>query len=63
MSIFYLIVKTSENHQFKLCMTVFFFNPFHAIGLILYPLKTSENQRFSDVFREYRTDQWHRIGQ
>ena len=28
--------------------------PFHVIGLFLYPLKTSENQRFSDVFRGYR---------
>ena len=30
------------------------FNSFHATGLFLYPLKTSENQRFSDVFRGYR---------
>ena len=29
-------------------------NRFHATGLFLYPLKTSENQRFSDVFRCYR---------
>ena len=29
-------------------------NPFHATCLFRYPLKTSENQRFSDVFREYR---------
>ena len=29
-------------------------NPFYATGLFLYPLKTSENQRFSDVFRGYR---------
>ena len=29
-------------------------NPFHANGLFRYSLKTSENQRFSDVFREYR---------
>ena len=28
--------------------------PFHATGLFLYPLKTLENQRFYDVFREYR---------
>ena len=28
-------------------------NPFHAIGLFLYPLKTSENQRFFNVFRGY----------
>ena len=26
-------------------------NPFHATGLFLYPLKTSEKQRFSEVFR------------
>ena len=29
-------------------------NPFHATGLFLYPLKTSENHRFSDVFRGYQ---------
>ena len=29
-------------------------NPFHATGLFLYPLKKSENQRFSVVFRGYR---------
>ena len=33
---------------------VFVFTPFHATSLFLYPLKTSENERFSDVFREYR---------
>ena len=27
------------------------FNPFHATGIFQYPLKTSENQRFFDVFR------------
>ena len=27
---------------------------FYATGLFLYPLKTSENQRFSNVFRSYR---------
>ena len=26
-------------------------NPFHATSLFQYSLKTSENQRFSDVFR------------
>ena len=26
-------------------------NPFHATSLFLYPLKTSENQRLSDIFR------------
>ena len=29
-------------------------NPVPATGLFLYTLKTSENQRFSDVFRDYR---------
>ena len=29
-------------------------NPYYATGLFLYSLKTSENQRFSDVFRRYR---------
>ena len=29
-------------------------NQFLANVLILYPLKTSENQRFSDVYREYK---------
>ena len=28
--------------------------PFHATGLFLCPLKTSENLWFSDVFRGYR---------
>ena len=30
------------------------FNRFHVTGLFLYPLKTSENQKFSDVCRVYR---------
>ena len=29
-------------------------DPFHATGLFRYPLKTSESQTFSDVFRGYR---------
>ena len=29
-------------------------NTFHATGLFWFPLKTSENQSFSDVFRGYR---------
>ena len=31
-----------------------FFNPFQATGPFLYPLKTSENRRFSNVSRGYR---------
>ena len=30
------------------------FKPFHVTGLFLYPLKTSENLRFCNVFRGYR---------
>ena len=30
-----------------------FSNPFHAIGAFRYPLKTPDNQRFSDGFTEY----------
>ena len=30
------------------------FNPFHATGLFLYPLKIWENLWFSDIFRGYR---------
>ena len=39
------------------------FNPSHANGLFLYPLKTSEYQRFSDVFRRYRKRPvaWNRL--
>ena len=29
-------------------------NPFHATDLFWYLLKTSENQRFSDIFRRYQ---------
>ena len=38
-------------------------NPFHDTGVFLYPMKTSENQRFSDVFRGYRKRlvAWNRL--
>ena len=48
---------------FPVILTIYFFrgcfvflevNSFNAIGLFLYPLKTSINQRFADVSREYR---------
>ena len=41
-----------------------YINPFPATGLLLYPLKTSENLWFSDVFREggIERDQWHEAG-
>ena len=43
----FLKIFVPDSHE------VFYFNPFHVIGLFLYPLKTSENQKFSDVFRGY----------
>ena len=39
-----------------------YFNPFYATDLFWYPLKTLENQRFPDVFRGIKRDQWHEMG-
>ena len=41
----------SANYSNKFFQNI---NPFLANVLILYPLKISENQRFSDVFRRYK---------
>ena len=38
----------------KLGEPMMVFNPFHANSPFLYPLKTSDNLWFSDIFREYR---------
>ena len=51
----------------KLVIWLFFlplrkFNPFPANVPFLYPLKTSENQRLSDVFRGYRNETFVRRG-
>ena len=45
-------MKTPWNGK-KDCMKLFL-NPFHVTDLFRYPLKTSENQRLSDVFRGYQ---------
>ena len=37
------------------------FNPFQPIASFLYPLKTSDNQRFSDVFRGIQIEHWAKI--
>ena len=47
-------------HILKLASNVL--NPFHATGLFRYPLKTSENLWFSDIFRSVERDQWHEMG-
>ena len=44
--------KYGEIHLFV--YTMILVNPFLANVPILYPLKTPENQRFSDVFRGYK---------
>ena len=36
-------------------------NPFLANALILYPLKTSENRSFSDVFSGYKMGTWVKL--
>ena len=50
----YVLVYTEKNDVFNL---------FHANGLFWYPLKTSENLWFSDVFRGYQKRQlaWNRL--
>ena len=44
---------TSEGFKLQENNLSYFLNPFHATGLFLHPLKTSENLWFSDVFRGY----------
>ena len=36
-------------------------DPFHATGLFLYLLKTSKNERLSDIFKGYRKRLSHEI--
>ena len=38
-------------------------DPFHFNVLFLYPLKTSENLWFSDVFRGIETGHWRKMGE
>ena len=47
---FYAVIYTQYSHIILNQVL----NPFHAIGLFLYPLKASQNQRFLDVFKGYR---------
>ena len=39
---------------FLVCISFLLFDAFYATDLSLYPMKTSENLSFSDVFRGYR---------
>ena len=53
---------SSSSYQL-ICLSVLLkiVNPFHATRLFLYPLKTSEIQRFADVFRGYTIKPWHEM--
>ena len=48
------LTHTFRNPQFSQYVGSLIPHPFHAVGLFLYSLKTSENHRASDAFRWYR---------
>ena len=48
------IIYSQQLHVSRICSREDDFNPFLSNVTFLYPLKTSENHRFSEVFREYR---------
>ena len=50
-SFIWFIMKMLWGRKFN----AFYLNSFSTNILLLYPLKTSENLRFSDVFRDYRS--------
>ena len=54
---FFIVVTIIVRYSCFFCLTlvrIFLFDLFYGSGLFLYPLKTSENQRFFDIFRGYR---------
>ena len=61
MSIFYRTPPMAASVLFKPDFSILI-NLLHAISLFLYPLKTSENQRFSDVSKGYRKRYCHEPG-
>ena len=48
-----LLLNTHTEISNRTTIGVRLFNPFHATDLFLYPLKTSENNRFCDILRRY----------
>ena len=52
--IFLTFISATNVLVIKANKTLLVLNPFYAIGLFLYSLKTSKNLWFSDVFRGYR---------
>ena len=49
-----LKIQRDQTYFHCYCSENFLINSFHAAGIFVYTLITSENQRFSDVFRAYR---------
>ena len=43
--------RINKKSNIKAVCAISSLNPFHATGLFRHPLKISENQQFSDVFR------------
>ena len=54
--ILYFIYKISYMIDFvyRIATGNILVNPFYTVGFFLYPLKTWESQKFSDVFRGYK---------
>ena len=52
------ILESTENFKNQ---SINLINPFHASDLFWYPLKTSANLWFSDVFRGINRNQWHEM--
>ena len=52
--LFLTFISATNVLVIKANKTLLVLNPFYAIGLFLYSLKTSKNLWFSDVFRGYR---------
>ena len=57
-----LMQSNSVSNILKLKTFLALINTFHTTGLFQYPLKASENQRFSDVLGDIERDQWHEMG-
>ena len=53
---------TSKWHFLRLYFSAVSINPFLANAIVLYPLKTSENERFFGVFRGYKMGTLTRTG-
>ena len=51
---FWFVPFSVKLNLFTVILAALLINQFHVAGLFFYPLKTSENQRFSDVFKGYR---------